>query len=85
MGKGEELAQDRLLKGNASDYYFVMAEQSGRLTGYSCYGPIACTVSSYDIYWIAVHPESQRNGLGRRLLAEAERLIQKSGGTRIYI
>ena len=22
--------------------------------GYTCYGPIACTVGSYDLYWIAV-------------------------------
>ena len=29
------------------------------------HGPIAGTKSSYDLYWIAVHPELQGRGLGR--------------------
>ena len=81
----EELAQERLSRGDSCDYYFVMAEQDGSLIGYTCYGPIACTISSYDIYWIAVHPELQRGGLGRRLIEETGRFIRGSGGTRIYV
>ena len=38
------------------------------------------TASSYDIYWIAVHPDLQGKGLGGALLKEAERLIRESGG-----
>ena len=81
----EELAQERLSRGDSCDYYFVMAEQDGRLIGYTCYGPIACTISSYDIYWIAVHPELQGCGLGSRLMSETERLTREGGGTRIYV
>ena len=81
----EELARERLSKGSASGYHFVMVEPIDRLIGYLCYGPIACTLSSYDIYWIAVHPECQNEGWGRRLMRQAERLIRKSGGTRIYV
>jgi len=81
----EELAQERLSKGCASGYYFVMMDREDRLVGYTCYGPIACTLSSYDIYWIAVDPERQGEGWGRRLLIETERLIKESGGTRIYV
>jgi len=62
-----------------------MAEHYGRLAGYACYGPIACTESGYDIYWIAVHPDYQGKGLGRRILKETERLIRESSGTRIYV
>ncbi|MFZ0610831.1 MAG: GNAT family N-acetyltransferase [Desulfobacterales bacterium] len=80
-----ELVNERLAKGEASGYHYVMAEHYGRLAGYACYGPIACTVSSYDIYWIAVHPDYQGKGLGRRILKEAERLIRQRGGTRIYV
>lgn len=80
-----ELVNERLAKGAPSGYHFVMAEHYGRLTGYACYGPIACTASSYDIYWIAVHPDYQGKGLGRRILKETERLIRESSGTRIYV
>jgi GNAT superfamily N-acetyltransferase len=80
----EELVHERLRRGPQSDYHFVMAEQYGRLVGYTCYGPIPCTQSSYDLYWIAVHPDLQGCGLGRRILKETERLIRIAGGTRIY-
>jgi GNAT superfamily N-acetyltransferase len=80
-----ELATERLNRGTESGYYFVMAEEEGRLSGYVCYGPIACTVSSFDLYWIAVEPGLQGKGLGKALLHEAERLIQDLGGDRIYV
>ena len=80
-----ELVNERLAKGAPSGYHFVMAEHYGRLAGYACYGPIACTASGYDIYWIAVHPDYQGKGLGRRILKETERLIRESSGTRIYV
>jgi ribosomal protein S18 acetylase RimI-like enzyme len=80
-----ELVEERLLSGPASGYFFVFYEINGRMAGYSCYGQIPCTESSYDIYWIAVHPDFQKKGLGRMILDETERLIQKSGGMRIYV
>ena len=81
----EELARERLSKGNASGYHFVMIDKEDDLIGYTCYGPIPCTLYSCDIYWIAVHPEWQGDGLGRRLIEETERLIRENGGTRIYV
>jgi acetoin utilization deacetylase AcuC-like enzyme/GNAT superfamily N-acetyltransferase len=80
----EELVTERLDKGEASGYHFIMAEHYGRLAGYACFGPIPATDSSYDLYWIAVHPDFQGRGLGRRLLLEAERRIKAAGGRRIY-
>ncbi|MBP1741406.1 MAG: histone deacetylase superfamily protein, partial [Deltaproteobacteria bacterium] len=52
-----ELVQERLNKGIESGYYFVFAERDQKLAGYSCFGPVPCTVGSYDIYWIAVQQE----------------------------
>lgn len=80
-----ELVDERLAKGPASGYHFVFAEIEGVVAGYACYGPIACTVWSYDLYWIAVDPAYQRHGLGRALVEESERLIHEAGGRRIYI
>ncbi len=80
-----ELVQERLAKGDASGYYFLLAEHYGRLAGYACYGPIAGTAASFDLYWIAVHPDYQGKGLGRRLLTDTERLVKRAGGTRIYV
>lgn len=80
-----ELVEERLTKGEKSDYHFVFIEQDNRLIGYSCFGLIPCTVSSYDLYWIAIHPDFKRKGLGRMVLNETERLIYESNGTRIYI
>ncbi|WP_373499758.1 GNAT family N-acetyltransferase [Desulfococcus sp.] len=84
-GVAGELVEERLDKGPASGYDFVMADHEGLLTGYACFGPIPCTTASFDLYWIAVHPEFQGRGLGRRLLRESERLIKSAGGRRVYV
>ena len=80
-----ELVEERLAKGVDSGYHFIMVQEADRLIGYACYGATPCTESSYDLYWIAVHPESQRRGVGRRLMTEAERLIGQAGGRRVYV
>jgi ribosomal protein S18 acetylase RimI-like enzyme len=80
-----ELVDERLARGEASGYRFVFAELAGQVVGYACYGPIACTTSSYDLYWVAVDPRVQRQGLGRRLVNEVESLVRAAGGSRVYI
>lgn len=81
-----ELVQDHLVKGAAeSGYYFVFADQDGRTIGYTCYGPIPCTISSFNLYWIAVHPEFQGRGIGQALMRETEKKMQSAGGTRSYV
>ncbi len=80
-----ELVDERLAKGPASGYHFVFAERERRVGGYACYGHIAGTAASFDLYWIAVDASCRRGGLGKRLLTEAERLIGEAGGKRIYV
>jgi len=80
----EELALERLGKGEESGYHFILAETEAGLAGYACYGPIPCTRGSYDLYWIAVHPDHQGQGLGRLLLHTVEERIRTFGGRRIY-
>jgi len=80
-----ELVDERLARGSASGYRFVFAEMEGETVGYACYGPIACTVHSYDIFWIAVQHDLRGQGLGKYLLQAVEARIARLGGRRIYI
>jgi ribosomal protein S18 acetylase RimI-like enzyme len=80
-----ELVDEYLARGLASGYHFVFAENEGAVVGYACYGPIACTVASYDLYWIAVDPTQQGQGIGRQLIQATEAEIAATGGRRIYI
>ena len=82
---GVALIKERLTKGPGSGYEFVFSDGAEGVAGYCCYGAIPCTESAFDIYWIAVHPDFQRKGMGRRIYNEAEMRIQKLKGTRIYI
>jgi ribosomal protein S18 acetylase RimI-like enzyme len=80
-----ELVDDRLARGTASGYHFVLADIQDVVAGYACFGSIACTVASYDLYWVAVDPQFQRQGVGRLLLAAVESRIVSAGGGRVYI
>jgi ribosomal protein S18 acetylase RimI-like enzyme len=80
-----ELVEERLAKGTASGYEFLLADSGRETVGYACFGPIPCTTASFDLYWIAVEPAYQRQGLGRRLIAEVEAAIRAQGGARIYV
>ncbi|WP_321495957.1 GNAT family N-acetyltransferase [uncultured Desulfobacter sp.] len=80
-----ELVEERLKSGHESGYHFVMAQKQGNLAGYGCFGPIPCTLTSYDIYWIAVAPKFQGKGLGKCILGEMERLIREMGGIQVYV
>ncbi|MBF0227863.1 MAG: GNAT family N-acetyltransferase [Desulfobacterales bacterium] len=80
-----ELIRERLNKGSESGYHFIFIEYDKMTAGYCCYGDIPGTLSSYDIYWVVVHPNYQGKGIGKKLITDAERLIKKLGGSRVYV
>jgi ribosomal protein S18 acetylase RimI-like enzyme len=80
-----ELVEERLAKGPPSDYHFVFAERGNETLGYTCYGPIALTAASYDLFWIAVNKDYQGQKIGRILLENSEELILAAGGGEVYI
>lgn len=80
-----ELVDDRLTNREASHYRFLVAEVGSRVAGYACWGPIPGTAASADLYWIAVHPDSQGHGVGRALLAAAERWMAEEECRRVYV
>lgn len=79
-----ELAEDRLEHGAQSEYMFLCADGSGRLAGYSCFGPIPCTRGRWDLFWIVVDPQAGGKGLGTDLLLKTEEQIRSLGGERVY-
>ncbi len=80
-----ELAAERLAKGLASGYHFIFAPQGAGLAGYVCYGPIACTATSWDLFWIVVDQPLRGAGLGAGLLELAEQRAATAGGERMYV
>ena len=86
VGIAAELVEERLAKAEESGYEFVLADdEAGELLGYACFGKIPCTTNRYDLYWIAVDPSKQGQGLGRKLLRAAEERIVALGGARVYV
>ena len=85
VGTAVELVEDRLVKGPKCGYHFLFAEQDGRTVGYSCFGPIACTKESFDLYWLIVGRDFRGKGLGTQLLEKSEAAISALGGSRVYI
>lgn len=79
-----ELVEERLAKGVACDYRFLLVDEAERLIAYTCYGRVPLTHSSYDLYWIVVAPEAQGGGIGRALLTLTETAIAGLGGTALY-
>ncbi|GMU83053.1 MAG: hypothetical protein AMXMBFR47_29240 [Planctomycetota bacterium] len=80
-----ELLNENLTRGEASDYSVTVAEVDGALAGYTCCGPIPCTISSFDLYWIVVDPRVQGRGVGRALMREFESQVERRGGTHVFI
>lgn len=80
-----ELIDLYLKYGTGSDYYVLVAETDNTPAGYICFGPTPLTEGTWDIYWMAVNPQKQRQGIGRRLLNDAETSISDAGGRLILI
>jgi ribosomal protein S18 acetylase RimI-like enzyme len=80
-----ELLQERLRLGSKSGYSFFFAERGGELVGYCAWGAVPLTEQSYDLYWIAVAPSCQGEGIGQELMALAERAVARRGGGGLYI
>lgn len=65
---------------------YVMAtyvDEGDAVRGYYCIGPTPMTVSTFDLYWIAVDPAMQGKGIGKALNRHCEEYIVSKGGTLI--
>ena len=82
-----DLANDHPPKG---DYVVHVLEEpeSGpkkMIQGYVCYGPTPLTDGVFDLYWIAVDPKKQGQGIGQLLLRFVENEVRRQRGRMLLI
>ena len=80
-----EVFDDAIAKGPKGDYQSFVAEEKRNTVGWLCFGPTPCTLGTFDIYWVVVHPRNQKCGIGSFLMQYAESLIKKRSGRMIVI
>jgi len=79
-----EVLDDALAKPGAS-YHSHTAVVDGVPGGWVCFGDTPCTVGTYDVYWLVTAPSCQGRGVGRALMAFAEKEIHRLGGHLVVV
>jgi ribosomal protein S18 acetylase RimI-like enzyme len=68
------------------DYRVVVAENAApRICGYACWGPTPMTVGTFDLYWIATHPQYRGRGVGRALMSYVESRVREEKGRLLVV
>ncbi len=76
-----ELVDIYLNNKEQKDYCIVVAaDPASKVGGFACWGPVPLTKGTYDLYWIATHPDVQGQGYGRRLMAYVEDRVREEEG-----
>ena len=76
----EEVLDAYLAESHESGYHVMVAEADSSVVGYVCYGPAPLTEGTWDIYWLAIAPKEQGQGIGSALLDCAEESARALGG-----
>jgi ribosomal protein S18 acetylase RimI-like enzyme len=75
-----QMAHGAVLSG---EYSILAAAEGKRLIGFCIAGQVPLTESTWCLYWLVVHPQFQRRGVGAALQSAIEREMRASGGHRI--
>ena len=67
---------DAALANPGADYLVRVADVQGRIAGYVCFGPTPMTSGTWDLYWIATHPEFRGRGIATFLIQHMERELR---------
>lgn len=76
---------DEGISGRDADYHWLGAFRGELLLGAACWGPTPATEGTWDLYWIAVHPDAQGNGAGSALLDAAEEAARRAQGRLLVV
>ncbi len=65
-----------------SDYFTYVYEdaETTRIAGFLIMGPTPATTGTYDMYWIASHPDFYGRGIAQSLDAKAVEFVRGRGG-----
>jgi len=63
----------------------VIEDAAGQVAGWMSWGPTPMTEGTYDLYWIAVDPDTQGQGLGKTLVRWLEDHVRREKGRMILI
>lgn len=81
-----ELIDIYLTNKEQKDYIiYVATNERKEVVGYVCYGPTPATDGTFDLYWIAVSPAMQQQGVGKALLYFTEQQVMLNNGRMIII
>ena len=67
------------------DTNFLFAEIDGVTCAYACYGEIADSDGTYELYWLATHAKYPGRGIGRQLIAQLVKHIKALGARKLYL
>lgn len=67
------------------DTKFLFAEQNGKTCAYACYGEIADSNASYELYWLATHNACRGQGIGKKLMEELISRLKAQDARKLYI
>jgi ribosomal protein S18 acetylase RimI-like enzyme len=76
---------DIVLKDSIQKDYRIhcLVDDGDQCIGYICYGPTPMTRGTFDLYWIAVDPDFQKQGVGSKLLDFLGKAVKKLKGRMI--
>jgi ribosomal protein S18 acetylase RimI-like enzyme len=76
---------DLVLKDQEQKDYKIhcMVDHQDQLIGYVCYGPTPMTQGTFDLYWIVVDLNFQREGVGSTLIDFLEKVVKEAKGRMI--
>lgn len=81
----EDFLKYQLEDGDESGIHYYMAEENGKMIGFICFGFDSCTLTSYLLYWMAVHNDYRGKGVGGQLLNRFEEYVIAKGGKKIVL
>jgi ribosomal protein S18 acetylase RimI-like enzyme len=62
---------------------YCIVDDQDQAIGYICYGPTPMTQGTFDLYWIAVDPDFQEQGVGSNLLDFLGKVVKELKGRMI--
>ncbi|MGQ9457612.1 MAG: GNAT family N-acetyltransferase [Anaerolineae bacterium] len=81
----QELWEAYRQRGEASGYLFLVCKEEAQVLGFLCFGPTPLTTGTFDLYWIAVDPSAQGQGVGHALMERMEREVALRAGRLILV